>query len=198
MPTICVTLTTHDPSTSAATYRRGSFVTFRRLRRLYGRVEYFGAIEFTTGKAERSGGHRRMHGHYLVKGLDQERVLEYEQVVRSSWAEVTGAYRIEVAALVSPGAALGYLGLHHRKASQAPPLEWRGMTERSSKGYWSAPIAALRERARLELAAEALAWRTGMSLELAALEVAARPAANLRKVRVLPGTDAVLEPMGAV
>jgi hypothetical protein len=194
-PTVCITLTTHDPDTAAAVYRNGSARLFARLRRLYGRAEYFGAIEFTTGKAERSGGHRRLHGHYLAKGLPSESVLDVEAVVRDSWKRSTGAWRIEVAALVSPGAALGYLGLHHRKPSQAPPAEWRGMTERSSLGYWSRPIADVRAEARAELAAEAHAWRTGLPIEVARLEVAARQAGRLVEVRTL-GDAAVVEPMG--
>lgn len=194
-PTVCVTLTTRDPDLPARLYRDGSHYVFKSLRRRFGRVEFFGAIEFTTGRARRSGGRRRMHGHYLVKGIHQADVLDAETIVRRCWSATTGAVVVEVAALVSPGAALGYLGLHHRKASQAPPAEWRGMTERSSRGYWSSPIGELRKRARAELAAEAHAWRTGLPLEVAALEVAARAPARLVEVRSLGGSD-VLEPLG--
>jgi hypothetical protein len=185
-PSVCVTLTTHDPSTAPATYRQGSKALFRRLRRRYGRVRYFAAIEFTTGEAVRSGGHRRLHGHYLVKGLDPDHVLAIEKLVRETWRATTGAWVIEVAALVSPGAALGYLGLHHRKPEQAPPPEWRGMTERASQReyrYWHRPIAELRAQARLELAAEAHAHRTGVTLEVAELDVAARQPSRLIEVR---------------
>ena len=196
-PSVCITLTTADPDLPPSIYRDGSARLFARLRRLYGRVDYFGAIEFTTGKARRSGGRRRLHGHYLVKGLDQEHVLDVERITRETWSTTTGAFVIEVAALVSPGAALGYLGLHHRKPSQAPPAEWRGMTERHSRGYFHRPIAELREQARAELAAEAHAHRTGLPLELAALDVAARTPARLIEVRRL-GDAAVVEPMGEV
>ena len=110
-------------------------------------------------------------------------VVEVERTVRETWQRTTGAYVVEVAALVSPGAALGYLGLHHRKPSQAPPSVWRGMTERASQRYWSRPIAELRKQARAELAVEAHAWRTGMTLEVAALELAARPTARLVRTR---------------
>jgi hypothetical protein len=196
-PSICITLTTHDPCTTPATYRDGSAVLFRRLRSKFGPLEYFGAIEFTRGTAALSGGHRRIHGHYLGKPKERVDVLQVEDVVRESWKRTTGAYVVEVAELISPGAALGYLGLHHRKPSQAPPIEWRGMTERASRGYWSMPIAELRERARQELAAEAHAWRTGLPLELAALEVASRGGGRLMEVRQL-GDAAVLEPRGEI
>src|SRR3954447_6580649 len=50
-PRYCLTLTTQTPwqDLDPADYRRGSEAVFLRLRRLLGRVEYFGAIEFTTG-----------------------------------------------------------------------------------------------------------------------------------------------------
>jgi hypothetical protein len=191
MPTHCLTLTTHKPWTELdpADYRRGSRVLFQRLRRALGGVDYFGAVEFSTGRARRSGGHRRLHGHYLLKFRDCSAVdvLDVERMTRETWARSTGAYVVEVAELVTPGAALGYLGLHHRKPSQAPPAGWRGMTERASRGYWHAPIWQLREQARRELAAEALAHRTGWSVEVAALEVAARGPGRLIDTAKLDG-----------
>ena len=205
MPSTCITLTTADPATEPDVYRRASENVFRRLRRAYGGVRYFGAIEFTTGKAARSGGHRRLHGHYLVKGLPTEDVLAIEQLVRDTWRRSTSArgreaWVVEVAALVSPGAALGYLGLHHRKASQAPPATWRGMTERASQRqhrYWSQPIDELRRQARAELAGEAIAWRHDLPLELAMLEVSAREAPRLIEVWQRPDAI-VVEPRGSV
>jgi hypothetical protein len=167
----------------------------RRLRRRFGRVEYFAAVEFTTGRAARSGGQRRIHLHLLLKVGDGFDVIEAERLVRQTWKAQTGAIVVEVAALVSPGAALGYLALHHRKPEQAPPVEWRGMTERASRGYWAMPIAELRDQARRELAVEAHAHRTGLSLELSALEVELRGPVRLIEVRESAGAS-VIEPLG--
>jgi hypothetical protein len=192
MPTHCLTLTSEKPWQEAdpEEYRRGSRVVFQRLRRLLGPVEYFGAIEFTTGRARRSGGHRRMHGHYLLKfGAASVDVLLVEQLVRETWQRSTGAYVVEVAELVTPGAALGYLGLHHRKPSQAPPPAWRGMTERGSRGYWHRPIHQLREQARRELAAEALAHAKGWPIEVALLEVEMRGRGRLIDTSKLAGAE---------
>jgi hypothetical protein len=110
-----------------------------------------------------------MHGHYLCKGLDHE-VKLLEGLVREAWEEATtnrgyGAWRVEVAELMVPGAAIHYLGLHHKKAAQAPPDGWRGMLERSSAGYWSQPVPELRKLAQLELRAEALAWATTIGVD---------------------------------
>jgi hypothetical protein len=170
-PTHAITLTTHDPDTPAEVYREASAAVWKRLRRHYGRVEYFGFIEFTTGTAKRSGGRRRMHGHYLVKlrDLAEPDVIVIERMVRETWEAVTGAYIVEVAQLVTPGAAMAYLSLHHQKPQQAPPAGWRGMRSRPSKGYFTVPVWKLRRQAIEELAIEAIAWLNGITEVEAAL-----------------------------
>ena len=94
---------------------------------------------------------------------------EVEQLVRSTWEAVTGAYVVEVAALMSPGAAMHYLALHHQKPQQQPPAGWRGMRSRPSKGYFRVPVPELRARAREELTIEAIAYRHGISEAEAAI-----------------------------
>lgn len=206
MPTHCLTLTTQKPwqELEPAEYRQASAAVFQRLRRRYGAVEYFGAIEFTTGHARRSGGHRRLHGHYLLKfrggasdGGTRIDVVETEALIRETWQRSTGAYVVELAELVTPGAALGYLGLHHRKPSQAPPAPWIGKTERASLGYWSRPIAELREQARRELAVEAIAHRHELPLEVAELELALRGGGRLIDTRQRHGAT-LRESLGEV
>ncbi len=205
-PTIGVTLTTRDPATEAEVYRLASAAVWKRLRRAHGPVEYFGLVEFTTGRAARSGGERRLHGHYLVKGLAGADVLDVGELVRETWHESTrsrgrAAWVVDVAELRAPGAAIGYVGLHHRKPQQAPPAGWRGMAERPSQGYFHRPVAALREQARAELQVEAIAWAHGLPAELAALEVEFRRAQwaehRARVIRVHEPTPAhaIVEPL---
>jgi hypothetical protein len=177
-PTHSITLTTRDPETTAEMYRTGSEAVFRRLRRRYGRVEYFGRIEFTTGRGPLSGGARRIHGHYVVKGLAGVACAEAGDVVRESWRRSLArngssfeAWRIEVAELRTPAGALHYLSLHHAKAGQLPPEGWRGMAERPSRGYFARPMAELREEARAQLWAESLAYTTGLDPDDARLLV---------------------------
>jgi hypothetical protein len=112
-----------------------------------------------------------MHGHYLVKFRDllSPDVLVIERLVRETWESVTGAYIVEVAQLITPGAAMTYLSLHHQKPQQAPPPGWRGMRSRPSRGYFSEPVWKLRQRARRELAIEAIAWANDISEVEAAL-----------------------------
>lgn len=158
-PTVAITLTTVDPSTDLATFRRGTRNVFRELRRRFGPVEFMQLIEFTTGRGARSGGHRRMHAHSLVKGIPADGLATAERITRQSWQGVTGAYVIEVAALRSVGGVIGYLGLHHMKPEQAPPEGWEGQRVRWSRGYLGGVRTAdARMRARRELAAERLAW----------------------------------------
>jgi len=172
-PTHGITLTTLDPFTTPETFREGVRMVVQRLRRRYGRqVEYYGSVEFTTGEAETSGGWRRIHQHMVAKGLQGVDVLEGERLVRETWEAATGAKVVEVAELLTPGGAIGYLALHHRKPGQAPPEGWRGMVERPSRGYFHRPIAELRTEAKAQLRVEAIAWREGISVELAGLEVA--------------------------
>jgi len=91
-PTHCVTLTPRNPATTARMYYTASKQVWKRLRRAYGRVEYFGRIEFTTGLAETSGGFRRMHGHYAVKGLAGQDAGKVEHHVREVWRNSLAGY----------------------------------------------------------------------------------------------------------
>lgn len=111
-----------------------------------------------------------MHGHYLVKFRDSTPdVIEAEALIRSTWESVTGAYIVEVAELLVPGAAFQYLSLHHQKPQQAPPAGWRGMRSRPSRGYFAEPVWKLRLRAREELTIEAIAHRYGITTAEAAI-----------------------------
>ena len=165
-PTHVVTFTTRDPETTAAQVAQGGKSAWLALRRRYGRAEYFGRVEFTTGNAKTSGGYRRLHVHNAVKGLVDADPREATEIVRSAWTgQNEGAWRVEVAPLRSRAGLLQYLALHHAKAEQLPPAAWVGRTERVSRGYWSyaGGGVALREEARRQLWAEGLAYVTGLS-----------------------------------
>jgi hypothetical protein len=167
LPALVVTLTTVQPWCDAeshhlkAVYREASAQLWRALRGEFGSARYFGSIEFTTGEAATSGGHRRMHGHYLVKDLDPAMCERATELGRDVWERVTGAWRVQFAPLASAGGIVGYLALHHRKREQLPPPAWRGMTARASQrpSYWHRPIAEIRDQARREQAIRRTAWR---------------------------------------
>lgn len=144
-----LTLTSRDPVTDAGAYREACAVFWRAFRRTWGEsVEYCGFIEWTTGDGPRSGGFRRMHSHWLLKGLSADDLEAVELWASQEWRKLTGAWVVQLAELRTVGGIVGYLALHHEKLSQAPPEGWSGKRFRPSKGYFGAPVAHLRQRAR--------------------------------------------------
>lgn len=196
-PTHLITLTTLDPEITSETFRRGVGAVALRLRQYAGRFEYFLKVEFTTGRSARSGGHRRVHAHLCAKGLAGHDLIVLEGIVRETWQRVVGAQIIEVAEMITPHAALHYLGIHHGKMDQQPPAGWRGMTERWSQGYLSTPVPEWRERAEDSLAAEGYAWSTGCSDGDAVFAVslwrAERRAARLHAAKLREETAAFVD-----
>jgi hypothetical protein len=152
-PTHVLTLTSSRVAWTSKEYARACATFWQAFRRRYGHVEYCGFVEFTTGKGKRSGGHRRLHTHWLVKGLDQAvDVAEVQAWVSAEWSKLTGAWRVEFARLETVGGVVGYLALHHEKAEQRPPVGWTGRRLRPSKGYFAETGARRRARAGLWLA----------------------------------------------
>jgi hypothetical protein len=141
LPDALLTLTTVDPDTSADAVNEGMHRIVEWLRRRYGKqVAYAAMAEWTTGLTRWSGGHRRFHLHVLVKfrceGVD---LAVVEPELARIWRHHTGATRIELAGLRTPGGVLGYLaGLHNTKQSQRPPAHLRRVrTFRASRNYWA-------------------------------------------------------------
>jgi hypothetical protein len=153
-PRVAITLTTRDPDTSMEKFRRDIEKAVRAIRRRHREASYFARIEFTTGKATRSGGRRRVHAHMLFKGIDPAECAALELVVRRVWKERTGAHRVEVAEIRSAAGAMHYVTEHFAKAIQRPPRGWTGRTTRYSiprrerRGYFVRPLADRREQAR--------------------------------------------------
>lgn len=150
-PTYVLTLTSKRVDFSSAEYGRACATFWQAFRRRWGAVEYCGFIEWTTGNARQSGGHRRMHSHWLLKcaALDREAV---ESWVSSEWRKLTGAWVVQLAELRHAGGVVGYLALHHEKMEQAPPKGWTGRRLRPSRGYFAEPGDKRRARARAWLA----------------------------------------------
>jgi hypothetical protein len=147
-PRVGMTLTTVDPHHDLARFRRDVEKVVRAIRARYPECEYLGFMEWTTGRGARSGGHRRVHQHLLVKGVPVAACEAVESVVRRVWRERTGATQVEVRELRSVAGATAYLVHHHNKRDQAPPEGFRGKRLRPSRGYYVQPVAQLREQAR--------------------------------------------------
>jgi hypothetical protein len=157
LPQVGFTLTTRAAKTEPAVFRDDVRLAFRALRRRWPDARYLGQIEFTTGEGERSGGHRRIHMHGLLKGVPRAAAPEVAAVARRVWHARTGAHRVEAHELHRPAGAIAYLVNHHQKTAQRPPAGWRGKRLRPSKGYYERPAAELREQARAVLADKRIA-----------------------------------------
>ncbi len=142
-----LTLTSRTPNTDSAAYRDACAVFWRAFRRTWGHVEYCGFVEWTTGEGPRSGGRRRMHSHWLVKGLSTNDLAAVERWCSFEWSKLTGAWVVQLAELRTVGGVVGYLALHHEKLSQAPPPGWKGRRLRPSRGYFAASGAHRRQLA---------------------------------------------------
>ncbi len=160
-PRYSITLTTKEPIWNAARYRVGKAQVLRALRASYGRVEVLEFMEQTTGKAPRSGGHKRGHGHNLVKMEQPGQVLDLERIIGPIWKRTLGATQVSVSELKSAGGAVAYLtlnlALEKGKRSQAPTDLPKGTrTLRPTRDYWALPVEELRERAKDHHAARRL------------------------------------------
>lgn len=207
-PTYAITLTTRDPVWNGARYREGKAQLMRRLRAEFGRVEALEFIEQTTGKAPRSGGHRRGHGHNLIKGIPLGETLNLERCAADVWRRALGAWQVNVAELHSAGGAVANLtlnlALEKHKAAQAPTDLPRGTrTLRATRGYWSRPVDQLRAEAREYHLRRRVAWRLreeGVPSELvdlavdSALEARREATSVVWRYRTTPG--GLLLPVG--
>jgi hypothetical protein len=150
-PRVGFTLTTKAATTPPKVFADDVRQAFRFLahpRRLGTEVERLGFVEHQTGLGQRSGGHRRIHLHGLIKGADGlDRLQEIEAELSSFMRHRNGAHRVELRELRSVAGATAYLTLHHHKKGQRPPPGWTGRRLRPSRGYYALPAAELREDA---------------------------------------------------
>lgn len=169
-PTVGMTLTTRGPLTPER-FRRGVERVFDVVRGEHPGVAYLGNVEFTTGKAKRSGGVRRMHEHLLLKGMPEAHDYDYlEDEVRYAWERETGAHVVEVRKLRSAAGATAYLVAHHNKTEQRPPDGWKGKRFRPSREYFGEPISSLRREAQMLLRSRRLRRVAARMIEWEALD----------------------------
>ncbi len=174
-PTVGMTLTTRQADFDLVRYRRAVERVFAWLRAEFGKeVGYLLMMEWTTG----SGGHGRLpHGHLLVKRLPAELDLsegcDLWHQLKAEWEKHTGAWRVELRELRTPGGAIAYMVGHHHKREQAPPEGFTGKRTRPSKNYYARPIAELRVEARAHRARAIALMRVAQIYGDAVLELAA-------------------------
>jgi hypothetical protein len=138
----------------------------KALRRRWPEAEVANLREFTTGYGPRSGGRRRPHWNFLVKGVPGSDVDEMREVAARIWCRHVDAEpdRQHAGRVYEAGGLMRYLALHFQKSSQAPPRGWRGHRFTSSRGYFPNGTAAARERARESLrVARAVHWANAVA-----------------------------------
>jgi hypothetical protein len=146
-PALGVALTTAKPDTTPALIRYTVKEVVAFIRAELGGLEYLAFVEFTTGRAARSGGYRRWHQHMLCKiptDVPAHQAVALESGISSITRRLLGAPRVEVAELRTPAGAAGYLTHHHSKEAQLPPADWKGRRFRPSQRYFDRPAAERR------------------------------------------------------
>jgi hypothetical protein len=143
-PRVVSTFTTRD-RLDQERLREVSAQIMRLIRSELGPLRCCGFLEFTTGRAKRSGGIRRPHLHTLWKDVGPEAAPVIAGCAGYVLERASGAWRHDAEEIRSPAGAVMYVARHHLKESQAPPREW-GPTRRvrPSRGYWSRPAKELR------------------------------------------------------
>jgi len=167
-PLSFLTVTTRDPDMPLLDFQRCFEALLLRLKRRYGRIDYYGTIEGTSGRLARDR-RRRMHGHYIVKGVPPSEVPVAELLCRQTWertalrrrGEVGRSYRVTLSEVGSPRAVSAYVAGYLSKFAQVMDGDWGGRRIRCSQGYFAGGRVLARERARVELLVEARAWKEG-------------------------------------
>jgi hypothetical protein len=154
-PRIVMILGTRTPTVDMGRFRQARQQLVAALRRRWPEVEYAYQVEFTTGYGPRSGGLRRPHWNWFLKGIPTEDVDQVRDVAASLWCRLVDALpeRQYVALIDNAVGLTKYVTQHFMKASQSPPASFTGQRFNCSVGYFG---DLTRRQARLQ-AREALA-----------------------------------------
>jgi len=167
-PLTFLTVTTGDPDMPLRDFQRCFEAVILRLRRRYGSIDYYGTIEGTSGRFARDK-KRRMHGHYLIKGVPLVEAPVAELLCRQTWekstlrrrGELGRSYRVTLSAVRAREAAALYVAGYLSKFEQVMDAGWGGRRIRGSQKFFPQGRVYTREMAESELLGEAAAWKEG-------------------------------------
>ncbi len=134
----------------------------RGARPLWPNFEYASILEFTTGYGERSGGLRRPHWNWLMKGIPAEDGPVAGAIAAQAWCEHVDAevQAQDSRAIYAAEGLMRYLALHFHKEPQQPPEGFTGQRFNCSRGYFTGCTRAqARARARDALALKRCVWK---------------------------------------
>jgi hypothetical protein len=157
-PEVYVVLTTRSTVQDQDAYEAGRRELLRLLRDVFGRhIEYASILEFSTGRADRSGGRRRPHWNLLLKGVTADDVELVRLCVALTWCAIEDAdvKAQHVGTVYEGGGLMRYLALHFQKEDQSPPEGWSGQRFNCSRLYFG----ELTRRVARARARESLRWK---------------------------------------
>ncbi len=161
-PTLIMILGTRTATLSMSEFRAARRMVVQKLRRRWPSFEYAYQVEFTTGYGPHSGGLRRPHWNWFVKGVAVECVDELRGLAVAEWCRLVDA-EPHAQYVERIGSAVGltkYVTEHFMKASQAPPAGFTGQRFNCSTGYFgSITRRVARARAKDALALKRELWK---------------------------------------
>lgn len=161
-PTIVMILGTRTATLDMDAFAAGRRMVARRLKARWPTFAYAYQVEFTTGYGPHSGGLRRPHWNWFVKGVPADCADELRAIAVPEWCRLVDAepYAQYVAEINSAVGLTKYVTEHFMKASQAPPAGFRGQRFNCSTGYFgSITRATARARAKDSLALGREIWK---------------------------------------
>lgn len=201
-PGTLVVTTTRTATVDVSGFQRAREALVRAIRREWPHVEYACLVEWTTGYGERSGGARRPHWNWMLKGLTTRDHSRLRAIVAEHWCGRVDAepHAQHVGEIYAAGGLTRYLAMHFLKASQAPPRGFTGQRFNCSRGYFgSSTRREAREAARRSLQSKRALWRAlqaghqGDEAELVAeLDVAAAEGVEWQLVEVMESTGGLV------
>jgi hypothetical protein len=161
-PAVLMVLTTRTATLEREPFYKAREKLFRALRRRWPELQYTSLLEYTTGYADTSGGERRPHWNYLLKGVSKADIPAIKAIVDERWCSNIDAEPAAqcVRDLYAVGGVIRYLTQHFGKESQRPPPGFHGQRFNCSRGYFGVSTRAqARARARESLALKRELWR---------------------------------------
>lgn len=146
-PTVYVVVTTADATIDTGRFKRSHAKLVKAWRHRCPGLEYGRTVEYTSGRAGTSGGKRRPHWNYFLKGVTEADVPALREVVDAVWCgrEKASPKAQYVGSIAECGGLMRYLTLHFLKESQRPPAGWSGHRLSLSRGYLAQSTSVMRE-----------------------------------------------------
>jgi len=167
-PTVLMILGTRTATLDMGEFRAARDHMVKAIRRRWPAFEYACQTEYTTGYGPKSGGLRRPHQNWFVKGVAAADADELHEVAVPVWCAGVDAepFLQYVAPIDNVVGLTKYVTDHFMKASQRPPAGFKGQRFNTSAGYFGAITRAqARARAKESLALKREIHKHGLVLD---------------------------------